>query len=44
MGYIYDANGYHLDTLKVLKIMDWQIYIDVIFLHIFIKICIYYRI
>lgn len=44
MGYICDAIDHYLDISKVLKIIDWPEYINVISVHIFMGNCIYYRI
>lgn len=44
MSSICDVNSCHLNTSKVLKIMDWPKYINIIFAHEFIGVCIYYQI
>ena len=44
MGYICDADGYHSNTSKVLKILDWPEYTDVTSTHIFIEVYGYYQI
>lgn len=41
IGYICNANGYHLDTSKILKILNWLDCTNVTFAHVFIEVCIY---
>ena len=40
--YICNTNGRYLDTLKVLKIMDWPKYIDITSASAFLGVCVYY--
>lgn len=44
VDYICDAAGYHPDTLKVLKILDRPECTNVISVHAFIRVCVYYQI
>ena len=44
VGYICDADGRHLDTSKVLKILDWPECIDVTSARAFMGVCVYYQI
>ena len=42
--YICDADSYHPNICKVLKILDWPECTDIISAHAFIGVCIYYQI
>ena len=42
--YICDANGRHLDTSKVLKILDWPECTNITSARVFMGVCVYYRI
>jgi hypothetical protein len=42
--YIYDAKGRHLNFIKILKILEWESYGDLIKARAFIKIYKYYKI
>lgn len=44
VGYICNTDNRHLDTLKVLKILDWQKCTNVTSAHAFITVFIYYQI
>ena len=42
VGYICDAAGYHLDTSKVLKILDWPKCTDITSVRAFLGVCVYF--
>lgn len=44
VGYNYDANGRHMEILKVLKILHRPKYTDMISVGAFLGACIYYQI
>ncbi len=44
IGYLYDIEGRHPDTTKVIKILEWLYYDSVTEARVFLDICVYFRI
>jgi hypothetical protein len=44
VSFICDADDKHLDTIKIIKIIDWLECKNAIETRVFINVCVYYRI
>lgn len=44
VGFVCDSQSRHLETSKIIKILDWSIPVDVPEAQAFIGICMYYQI